>query len=290
MGIKYLLDGANFTDPAMPIIRDDPVLADGTLLLVDLGHSLGRIAAGLPAEGSAIPNIAYRQAATLIGSGDQASLSPTWSTSGLTSGDAIVERSGKLGLHVIMSQVNDEEGDNARVAFPAAIKQYMLDHPTHDYALSVWERLTRPAVAGATADIEAGIYNSFIGPATSNNLMLFSRFQGYPGVRLGARGMSVQAAGNVLRNMAVDGFTGTLPASLSQIEAVWTCGGYGAFATYMTHKSRSAIFYRMVFEDLTASGRTYADFDAADLAAFNAAFAAGGRFYGDTFTDPATLP
>lgn len=52
----------------------------------------------------------------------------------------------------------------------------------------------------------------------------------------------------------------------------------------------SFVFYRTYLEDLTLSGRTYAQVSAADLALYNAAFGAGGRYAGDTFTDPATLP
>lgn len=50
------------------------------------------------------------------------------------------------------------------------------------------------------------------------------------------------------------------------------------------------MIYRVYIEDLTVSGRTYAQVDSIDFALWQAAFAAGGKFYGDTYTDPSTLP
>jgi hypothetical protein len=42
---------------------------------------------------------------------------------------------------------------------------------------------------------------------------------------------------------------------------------------------------------LTVSGRTYAEVDAIDHALYTReVLTPGGRYYGDTYTDPATLP
>jgi hypothetical protein len=56
-----------------------------------------------------------------------------------------------------------------------------------------------------------------------------------------------------------------------------------------TDGSESRIFYGFYLEDLTVSGRTYQDVDALDLQAYNIAFGTGGRYYNDTYTDPATI-
>lgn len=55
------------------------------------------------------------------------------------------------------------------------------------------------------------------------------------------------------------------------------------------NKSGSWIFYRAYIEDLTVSGRTHAQVYAIDSALFNAAFSVGGRYYNDSFTDPASV-
>jgi hypothetical protein len=66
--------------------------------------------------------------------------------------------------------------------------------------------------------------------------------------------------------------------------------GNGGSGSALTNQCPSDIFYRGYCEDLTVSGRTYADVDALDKALWDAAFAAGGRFAGDTFTAPSTFP
>lgn len=58
-----------------------------------------------------------------------------------------------------------------------------------------------------------------------------------------------------------------------------------------TNKAASRVLYRWYLEDLTVSGRTYAEVLAADYALYQQAFGVGGRYYGDTLpTDPSTIP
>jgi hypothetical protein len=54
---------------------------------------------------------------------------------------------------------------------------------------------------------------------------------------------------------------------------------------------QSWAFYRAYIEDLTLSGRTWAEVNAIDYALYQAAFGTDGRFEGDTtFTAPSTIP
>lgn len=56
-------------------------------------------------------------------------------------------------------------------------------------------------------------------------------------------------------------------------------------------KTDSHIIYRFYLEDLTVSGRSYATVDALSWAEYQKhVLTVGGRYYSDTFTDPATLP
>lgn len=55
------------------------------------------------------------------------------------------------------------------------------------------------------------------------------------------------------------------------------------------NKSPSQIIYRIYVEDLSLSGRTYEQVKAIDDAEFAKAFAVGGRFHGDTWSNPATV-
>jgi len=57
------------------------------------------------------------------------------------------------------------------------------------------------------------------------------------------------------------------------------------------NKSDSHIIYRFYLEDLTVSGRTYAEVDALSWAEYQRqVLTVGGRYYGDTFTNPTSIP
>ena len=69
--------------------------------------------------------------------------------------------------------------------------------------------------------------------------------------------------------------------------------GNFAVTNNVAHKNNvsSHIVYRLYLEDLTVSGRSYATVDALSWAEYQKqVLTPGGRYYGDTFTDPATLP
>jgi hypothetical protein len=56
-------------------------------------------------------------------------------------------------------------------------------------------------------------------------------------------------------------------------------------------KVDSHIIYRFYLEDLTVSGRSYAEVDAISWAEYQKhVLTVGGRYYGDTFTNPTTIP
>lgn len=64
-------------------------------------------------------------------------------------------------------------------------------------------------------------------------------------------------------------------------------GAEGRAALVASAGAPSFALYRLYIEDMTVSGRDYAEVEAIDLAAYTREFAAGGKFYGDTFTTPA---
>lgn len=66
--------------------------------------------------------------------------------------------------------------------------------------------------------------------------------------------------------------------------------GGGTLEPYnATSGNPSWILYRIYIEDLSLSGRTYEQVKAIDDAEFAKAFAAGGKFFDDTWNDPATV-
>lgn len=88
----------------------------------------------------------------------------------------------------------------------------------------------------------------------------------------------------------MNGSTGTIGTLAYQ--DLFCFGGVPSVGPFSAavNKGGSHILYRCYLEDLTVSGRTYEQVKAIDDALFAAAFSSGGKFYGDTYTDPATLP
>lgn len=287
MGIKIKLSGVTFTDTSLPKLYPDAMMNPGSLYLFDAsnpaGWDLGNTA---PSNGSLIPNVAWETAAGLIGSGTRTTLSPT-AASSLTATDGIIELTPKKGIHVIMSQSTQAANRNFRVSIPTAIRQYLSDHAnTKQFYFSMWTRTTRLATTATT-----GHFYGLNGSTSANDyLFKFLRDVSDPssgGKYLGTRNTAFNTLGNSFRNLGVNGFTGTKPTLM---DMAWKAGAWNHFAGFELNKSASIIFYRVYIEDLTASGRTYAQADAADYALYQAAFATGGRFNGDTYTSPSTLP
>lgn len=140
MGQKIVLSGVNFTDESLPVLRDDPLLSAGSLVLVDFGHSLGGIDA-VPTNGELIPNVAGSIASGLV---DSASVSPFVVTS-FNAASMVPELSLKGGLHVIKSKVGDVSTTRFVVSLPTSIETYVYTNKTHQFFYSVWHEVTRKA-------------------------------------------------------------------------------------------------------------------------------------------------
>ncbi len=298
MGQKVVLSEA-FTDTSLPILYDDAMQAAGTLAILDFGHSLGGFA-GVPVDGSQLPNVAWKSANQLVaGAPGQAALALNFQTNqaaGVAS-VPIKERTPKKGLNIIYSQANDIANNWNRVQIPQAIFDYMVANIGHAFYWSVWHRVTRSGVQGAP-------YGGFMnfGVDTANTLMVAEYKSGGAisgGItpnqgnvkRLGADATpanSYNTVANQLIQAAVQGVTGSI-GSWDRSRALPYFWGHGAAFSNL-HIAHSGILYRLTLEDLTVSGRTYAQAAAIDQALWAAAFAAGGKFYGDTYTDVTSYP
>ncbi|MEW5810252.1 MAG: hypothetical protein AB1925_12440 [Actinomycetota bacterium] len=338
MAYKLTLPGT-FSDTSLPIFKIDPILPDsgGAVFLVDPTHPVNPWAAGLPANNGAIPNLVAAQPS--LGSQPLATalggpLPLTYFTDGLLTGAyGKMERTGKGGLHTIISQ-NTALGD---LASHSGGKYYQAIRPVgvftpaggsasnggitdylwgttgtdgaamHAFFLSVWLRITRRRVAGTQATPAAGLtltgsytsgFNVFaFGPQGSGNA-----YNTYPTTpthveyagnytRLGA---PVATLGNELQEVASTAYhAGGSPSKATTYLSAMDGGQTGTFGSTTTAKGNhgSFIFYRSYLEDLTVSGRTFAQVSAIDQALFTKeVLTAGGRYYNDTFTDPATIP
>lgn len=285
MGRKIVLTGVTLTDPDAPRLAVvDPIESSGSLLLIEPGHPHEPWDAGVPADESAIPNILS----------DTLSIGTAkFDTNGaLTSTKGLLERSTKGGLHGIVSQsVSLTSGDGATIRIPTALNTYLGAHASNDYYVSGWYRLTRAnnAVGSAwTYVIASGSGDSNVLANFSENAAIAATGLGLLGSRAGTNVIGAHMASG-----AVDG--ATTSTTSKAFGPVWgappTTFGNVNVATRNTHWP-SFVFYRFYVEDLTVSGRTYAEVDAIDYAEYTRqVLTVGGRYYGDTTpTDPATIP
>lgn len=304
-GLKIVLP-TTFSDPnnELPTLRDDAILTAGSITLIDFAHSANPVV-GLPADQTMIPNIAWKEAAAAHGSGSQADWSQQLRRSALIgSSNDFIERTTKGGIHVIMGQASATTNrgfyigkDSTSVA--TKLSEYIFAHMDDDFYYSQWQRITRPALTPAGSSIEeaiVSIHNS--GAAATANLLLMMNRTGQtpsPGQTLVATTYEPavpQGTGPSFRAVSESAWLNTKPADAGKLMAYLMNVGYvmQAYGGTTGIRPRSTVLYRCYLENLTASGRTHAQVAALDKALFDQAFAPGGRFHGDTFTDPAGYP
>jgi hypothetical protein len=295
-GFKIKLPVA-VSDITMKKLYADEIMSAGSLFLLDVSHSLGYSGTEFTNSGT-VKNVAWEVAKSIIGgTADEASLAGNVITNNITAQSAILEYTQKKGLNVIISKANTLNPLGWRMDLPLIIRQYLLSTwASNKIYVSMWGNVTR--LASTTTSGFALIANS--STSTSNYKILFEVSNTSPSAAgstfLGQRFQPTTAnsLGAFFRNSAVSGSVGTSPvlSSTTGVNAMSTLIKVGpavAYGSFEAGKSSSMVIYRFYVEDLTVSGRTYAEVDALDKAMYDAAFAVGGKFYGDTFTDPSVL-
>ncbi|EIX9336761.1 TPA: hypothetical protein ACIJN2_000488 [Klebsiella pneumoniae] len=275
MGRANPLYGANFTDPRMPIFYPYPGLTDGSLGLLDayeVDENFNLSATGT--DISTTPNLAAIPAATLTGV-SQADLDFKYSNT-LGSTEVKFERTPKLGIHGIVSQVNQVSGHLARFRCPGILPYVVAHQNDHQFAVFVHHRITRDKPSSTSQNpVEVLMsHNS----APSNNKLLIASLDG--GLT-GNPALKSQASAKTGTDMAV--------ATAYYDHMVW--GAPSGFGTLLNNLCRSYVLYRWHFIDLTAAGMTMAEATASEQDIFNRRFSSGGKYYGDTIpTNPSTFP
>lgn len=289
LGRVLIIPGLVFNNPNAPkLISVDPLESKGSLLLIEPISSTTPWNPGVPANGSSVPNLMQKFAANLgIANSETGGVIVS---SGMTGTTGLLERSAKGGLHGIVSKTNTPAaGVGLKIEFTDALKAYLLANPTHKYFASVWRKITR---VGSIEQF-SGIHNSSGG--TNNNLFIMGADLSRPiqagATHLGTRSVNRNTVGDSIVNTGANGWVGGPPATTALLQAraiSWgSPNGVGGASSNCT----SDVFYRFYLEDLTVSGRTYAEVDALDFTQFEKhVLNKGGRYYADTFTDPATLP
>lgn len=292
MGKIIRLTGVSLTDNSAPrIILRDPIESVGSLFLFDGARQYGQFS-GLPPASQTIPNVLSDRAAALL-SAHASSLDLTVASGSITSkaGIFLAERTGKGGIHGISTlSGNQTTADYYVLLAPDVIRAHIQNNPTRSFYASIWSVVTRQGIHNAAnqsifhqAPNTNNLVFAFPGgtPSYGNNLGFSTSPSGHdygtgptvPYARFGALGWSQHIGAG----------PGTSPLEFG-------VGNFGAWSGFNQNKTASRIIYRAYLEDLTASGRTFAQVQAIDYALFQAAFAPGGKFADDTYTSPSTLP
>ena len=272
--------GSTWADPDLgPPVLLHPLQSVGSLYL----YEPARTDTATPANGSRTANVLARTVAPLI-PGDTAGV---WGVQA----PSLLERSRAGGIHAALTTSNTTIGNGAALRMADAVKAYVRVNRKHRFYVSFAGRTTRAAVtpdqpeksvafALLSAPAEVGI-----GVVTDGYVGTYDLGFSGPGNAPDAW----NAVGTTHRQVG----TSTLPGSIastaaSSIDAIaWMVANVG-FNQWGNRPGASGakILYYAYAEDLTVSGRTYAQVAALDRAYFTAQLAVGGLYYGDTWTAP----
>jgi hypothetical protein len=300
MGRKLILTGTKLTNLSAPKLATiDQILPEaGALLFLDPSHPYqqwGTIDLMSTNGTQLLPNLAYDQAKAMIPTGTTATLGGSYVKGADLLNDGIaskIERTGKGGLYVNFSRTQGNTAAGGRTAMVnagAAINTYLNANKSHQYYGAYWGMTARGAIAfsaGAPSHSRGSTTNSFFNfytrPTTSGELV-------YPTTNPPRLAMMNEGATNsaTATNLPLfqdahllNGDLATTGISISPFVAQATAGADSL-------KGASMIFYGYYLEDLTVSGRTYAQVNALVKAKFDKDVkTVGGRYYADTFTAP----
>lgn len=300
LDIKIPYDGD--PDSTLPYAGDyDKLETVGSLALLELAHTANPFS-GVPQAGDIIPNILWNQLSAARVAGGLSAATATSSAFKRTTGNGSTssgndvsgktksERTPKGGLHGIISQTACTNSSDQVIVISggADLATYINAFPSHKYYVSIWDRLTRAALSSEPAESQIPL-----SPSSTASYLYAMRSATILGGGEGTSQVPSNPAtlGNRFRAAGITAATGTGTAVVYPFAVGPTGPYYSTGTNSYTNKAASRVLYRWYLEDLTVSGRTYAEVLAADYALYQQAFGVGGRYYGDTLpTDPSTIP
>ncbi|MBV6552319.1 hypothetical protein KTN00_15040 [Acinetobacter soli] len=212
------------------------------------------------------------------------------------------ELSAKKGIHMIATQdltlnwssISFFEG----LSLDATLNEKIvaaLSKANPKIYFSIWTRQTRLGTQDSTSTSNATVFNFTASSQGRAMASLYTKaramdigWQAGLGLSLSKLDKTMREAGALANNnyqVLVGNYLGGTTLSMQL--------GVGMLRnqTQVAQKGDipSFIVYRIYIEDLNASGRTFAEVKSIDDAEFEKAFAVGGRFYGDSWSDPASV-
>lgn len=273
-GLKFVLSGVKFTDPNLPVLGADPILTNGSLVLVDMSKVDGSI----PVSGSLLPNLAEDKAKVLAGGSSTVTLSYGVADTGVSK----VNRTPKGGIYFANKPeviTNPFPANYLKIEVLGAIKDYIMANyksldksKNHDFYFSLWMEIAY--VGSSTFGV------SQLANISNHNVAKVYYFERAAGL----------TAGRVKFSKKADQYGSSDPTNSNTVWHLFNAGKVGLNSYKIEErKPESTIFYRYYAEDLTVSGRTFDQVSAIDQALYDAAFAQGGKFSGDNYSNPAAL-
>jgi hypothetical protein len=299
MGRKLVLTGTKLTDLTAPKLATiDAIMPEaGALLFLDPSHPYNPWPTFdlMSTSGTVyLPNLAYDQAKAMYPTGTTTTLGARYLKGVDMLNDGVaskIERTSKGGLHTLFSQtVGDttKGGRTVQINAHDGINAYLNANTSHAFYGAFWGKITRgakPFSSGAPMHSRGNnsntFYNFYTRPSSTGDVI-------YPTATPPRAGLSHEGAINT---------NGAVNVPIFQDLAVTTAAGAGAITMAPLTMSPPAsadglnmgsmIFYGYYLEDLTVSGRTYAQVNALVKAKFDKDVkSVGGRYYGDTYTAP----
>lgn len=288
MGKLIRLPGVTFAG-APRLKQFDDIEAYGSLMLFDVGDF-----SGLPNVSESVTNRLSQLTQELTGQATNLDFSVRSKVA--NNANWLLERTTKGGIHGIIKQGTGNTSEiNMVFNSPVAVRDFIVANQSHNYYVSLWSKVTKNSIP--TAAVQSPFHFTTDVAATSNGL--FNSQAGFFSDAGGNRVnlINIPSAGDnsipiPSNRFAAAQYNSVLNAGQALTNAHQMrlgVGSFDAWSSFNNANGASRIIYRAYVEDLTVSGRTFTQVSTIDKALFDAAFAVGGRFYNDTYTDPNSL-
>lgn len=279
----------------------------GSLFLLDATHPVKSWGSGVPEDNAYLPNLASASLASLSKRSGEVYLDSRIQNTNLVAANIVVKRTTKGGLNA--ARVAAGANGGIRIRWSLALMEYILNNTGHKYYVSTWSRILKNN-DGTHAHLALGAstvrdtYKGYLVIVSNANTNYPANDSSVPSrnMRIGqhrepsnTRNITtttppVVAAQTPFPFYASTGVNGySVPEEIDQTaevalesSRVWGLGTpFNPFGMGNSEQLDQT-FYRAYVEDLTVSGRSYAEVDALDYALYQKeVMTSGGRYHND---------
>ncbi|QCR40088.1 hypothetical protein C1N74_06390 [Microbacterium sp. SGAir0570] len=259
---------------------DNRVAPKGSLIYFDPTHPANPRPTGI----GAFPNLVETIAAETMGVG-QLSQTQISVANSIGVGEGVVERTSKGGLYIASSRTADVTAHVYQLLMSPQMQAWILANKAHMFYISMSMRVTGAGQSGQTPHFAR------IGQNSSTFAVAVQEGQNVPASRVSGvpvpNRTTSPSPGLMRVSAAGRGQDASRPVDITSL-VQWFLSG-GPLTAAALHQAADFIVYDFVLEDLTVSGRSFADAEAQFAAKHAQMHGTGGRYFGDTWRDPATI-